>query len=727
MALANLNFRPHINGSSSHGAPANFDIDSLRGAKETSWSWNVRRKFISFHLGQVQNQIPLDMLNCYAWTLVNSRTLGCRYDHDHIAQLNLLAEEAGIENDLEMGGPTPQIISSSGSSNNRRGRGRGGGGGGGRPTDHRQTNGSGSHAHGSNGNSLAHNHPRPGMLLPRPGMLLPRSIHLNSLPASTNALANVSGFTVLPPVRPQHPVSLSASFVAAQQAQPPPRIDPGMIRSSAARPITVSELEAQMMNKMTTLSLSEETATGPRSTQAVASSRSADPFLSFAKSIRDEATTLSSAEVRQSISSSSHAASRKPVDISASHTVARPSPQATATALDLFVGVVNSSCVVAKPSNSTNATKTTLDHSLTAAPQRPVAAVLPIQALSLNSNPKSVNVSNVSAHQRGALPNKPTKKEKASQLVAPSRGGNAPHAAGLTEALAFLRTRPTDEIIVRQCGDLVEKTASRILQETIDANKAARFIRLEYKTATNQKGQVENIVIVWYNNHALIRSSAAAAKDAKNRASFICLQAFVQHFCVVKISAADGAFVQSISHPDFLSGAVIEQIQSQMANPVSSKPNHDASFGYRLMRRFGWKDGNGLGVNESGIVHAISTSAAAVGYNSYGRPGLGYRDASLDQGLVAEHCEELCQLFLANAVLLEDLVFSSQFSLEEREIIHAVAEKFGLQHNSAGSGENRHIIVRYKWSLPKLVEELRRVGGKTGRYELCEPLPNQSM
>ncbi|OQV13858.1 hypothetical protein BV898_11965 [Hypsibius exemplaris] len=99
--------------------------------------------------------------------------------------------------------------------------------------------------------------------------------------------------------------------------------------------------------------------------------------------------------------------------------------------------------------------------------------------------------------------------------------------------------------------------------------------------------------------------------------------------------------------------------------------------------------------------------------------------SAADGSFVQSICEELCQLFLANAVLLEDF---SQFSLEEREIIHAVAEKFGLQHNSAGSGENRHIIVRYKWSLPKLAEELRRVGGKTGRYELWEPtvpLPNQ--
>jgi hypothetical protein len=179
--------------------------------------------------------------------------------------------------------------------------------------------------------------------------------------------------------------------------------------------------------------------------------------------------------------------------------------------------------------------------------------------------------------------------------------------------------------------------------------------------------------------------------------------------------------VQSISRPDFLSGAAIDQIISQVANPVSSKPCHKASFGYRLMHSMGWNENRGLGLHEDGMLYAISTSAAAVGYNSYGRPGLGYRDSSGDQVLIAERCEELCQLFLANAVLLEDLVFSSDFQLQEREVLHSVAEKYGLSHNSAGSGENRHIVIRFKWALPKLVEELRRVGGKTGRYQLVEP------
>lgn len=69
-----------------------------------------------------------------------------------------------------------------------------------------------------------------------------------------------------------------------------------------------------------------------------------------------------------------------------------------------------------------------------------------------------------------------------------------PCDTAVSEVLAFLRGRPAEELVVRQCGELVEKNASRILYETIEANKANNLLQIK---ATNAFGPNGQPTIMW--------------------------------------------------------------------------------------------------------------------------------------------------------------------------------------------------------------------------------------
>lgn len=186
-----------------------------------------------------------------------------------------------------------------------------------------------------------------------------------------------------------------------------------------------------------------------------------------------------------------------------------------------------------------------------------------------------------------------------------------------------------------------------------------------------------------------------------------------------QVAASESAFTQPVSRNDLLNGNAVELVLQKVDHAVSSRHCFQNSFGWSLMRKMGWTDGSGLGKHGNGPMLPVSSNTGA-SYSAYGKRGLGYRDEGIDQNLVIDRAEALFQCFVANAVMLDDLVFSSEFSPQEREIIHNAAEKYGLSHNSLGSGEQRHLVVRVKFTIDRLVEELRRVGGKAGRYELVE-------
>ena len=72
----------------------------------------------------------------------------------------------------------------------------------------------------------------------------------------------------------------------------------------------------------------------------------------------------------------------------------------------------------------------------------------------------------------------------------------------------------------------------------------------------------------------------------------------------------------------------------------------------------------------------------------------------------------------------KDLVFSPEFSKEERALMHRVAEKFNLESKSYGSGEDRFLVLSRYRSRSQLYQHIVNCGGETFRYKLIPPQGN---
>ena len=72
----------------------------------------------------------------------------------------------------------------------------------------------------------------------------------------------------------------------------------------------------------------------------------------------------------------------------------------------------------------------------------------------------------------------------------------------------------------------------------------------------------------------------------------------------------------------------------------------------------------------------------------------------------------------------KDLVFSPEFSKEERALMHEVAEEFNLKSKSYGSGENRFLVLSRYRSRNQLYQHIAKCGGETFRYKLIPPKGN---
>lgn len=94
--------------------------------------------------------------------------------------------------------------------------------------------------------------------------------------------------------------------------------------------------------------------------------------------------------------------------------------------------------------------------------------------------------------------------------------------------------------------------------------------------------------------------------------------------------------------------------------PVNEKPNQiqEGNLGFKLLSKLGWKGGS-LGSNGTGIIDPINLEI------KIGRLGLGSENDKFDQ----KYFRNLLQNFKQNQ-LEYDLIFSSEFSKEERASIH---------------------------------------------------------
>ncbi|GLV43098.1 uncharacterized protein CBL_14224 [Carabus blaptoides fortunei] len=154
-----------------------------------------------------------------------------------------------------------------------------------------------------------------------------------------------------------------------------------------------------------------------------------------------------------------------------------------------------------------------------------------------------------------------------------------------------------------------------------------------------------------------------------------------------------------------------EQIEKQQSTIPESSTLPENNIGTKMMKSMGWC-GQGLGKNRSGIQNPIEIQ------ENVNRLGLGgSKNCKNMIAQINKYLETYIQMQHTHS-----LVFSPDFTNDERKFIHEAARRLNLQSKSHGKGTNRQLTVQRKLSAWKIVEDLLAVGGSTSKYDLIKPI-----
>lgn len=144
------------------------------------------------------------------------------------------------------------------------------------------------------------------------------------------------------------------------------------------------------------------------------------------------------------------------------------------------------------------------------------------------------------------------------------------------------------------------------------------------------------------------------------------------------------------------------------------------SIALKMMASMGWK-GGGLGKEQQGITEPISLAARM------NRSGLGIKPKEGKKD-IAEKPETAFQkkamAYLeayATSESEQDLVFTREFTSDERKILHTLAAKFDLKSKSYGKQMNRHLVISRKIEPFRIVKTLLKPGYCSEKYDLLRP------
>lgn len=162
---------------------------------------------------------------------------------------------------------------------------------------------------------------------------------------------------------------------------------------------------------------------------------------------------------------------------------------------------------------------------------------------------------------------------------------------------------------------------------------------------------------------------------------------------------------------DFVSGGEVITKDSGGQKSTTLDPPTD-NIGAKIMRLMGWSGNEGLGKNNQGIEKPIEAQ------RQISRAGLGHCRGNA----LVKKFSEIFKDF-AQHESEHDLVFSAEFTSDERAVLHKLARRFQLKTKSFGKGENRHLVVsKSEGDVWKIVEELlKNKDCESEKYRLIEP------
>ncbi|XP_012267761.2 NF-kappa-B-repressing factor isoform X2 [Athalia rosae] len=204
------------------------------------------------------------------------------------------------------------------------------------------------------------------------------------------------------------------------------------------------------------------------------------------------------------------------------------------------------------------------------------------------------------------------------------------------------------------------------------------------------------------NHKNLANGHGSNKKLAKRNAATNGLELLKKYYYTIKIKKAFHGTPESIVSTKSLSNA-----------PTVDNILPDDNIGRKLMRLMGWS-GNGLGKSQQGIVDPVTVQ------QQISREGLGFTAGKASQEILKKKFHQILKNYVSGDTS-SDLVFLSEFTNEERALIHLIARQMGVKSHSHGPKNARTLVVSRKIDPAELVEELKESGGITEKYELIYP------
>ncbi|XP_045782802.1 uncharacterized protein LOC123879230 isoform X1 [Maniola jurtina] len=218
-------------------------------------------------------------------------------------------------------------------------------------------------------------------------------------------------------------------------------------------------------------------------------------------------------------------------------------------------------------------------------------------------------------------------------------------------------------------------------------------------TSTYEKGCFSLLV----NGQLLARATGASRAEARSVVEVMAWNRLREELVSVVIKEQFIAQGDRISVND-VSGKKGPEFGTPVDNSVATK----------MMKLMGWK-GGGLGVDAQGIAEPIKPHLQMVN-----RAGLGSNSTDINQLRRAGH--ELMRRYIQTDTFDLDLVFSADFSKEERALLHQCAQRAGLASRSYGADADRFLVVKKKLDPFSLVRAVIEKGGNTPKYQVILPV-----
>lgn len=277
------------------------------------------------------------------------------------------------------------------------------------------------------------------------------------------------------------------------------------------------------------------------------------------------------------------------------------------------------------------------------------------------------------------------------------------------------------DFIILQHRAQPSETAAAILANSFSVNHVKNF-SWSYEQLPGQ-GYVCSLLL---DDVALARGTGGNKAIAKRAVAQVVLNRLREccHTVVQLRGSSDYIDSPTISKDDvFIAlSSNVEMTCSEAHSAAGNRISTD-SVGGKLMQKLGWQ-GGGLGKSRDGIQQPVQLEGVI------NRAGLGFKSSGLKSG-DPRSCSDNMKAFrdavtrilsdYASSDNETDIVFSADFSSEERKIIHELARKFALISKSYGSESNRVLTVKRRRTPIQLLEYVVRAGGSNENYQIIGP------